>query len=248
MLQYLLSGIELHIDKGFGITADSYYKSAEHLYKDPYEYFNLTQQAEMPQSFLYRHSIELYLKSLIIIFHKQLNINYGTVQANSDDPEILIGNKWQKLYTCHYIDKLYFYWLNSLLIPNIERLNKVASQGDWQVNEEISDSIKTICKYDLDSSYFRYPITKNASMDTHKYSMKKIKTKDIVSIVKDIKKENPTSGNSLTMLYYDDNDNLVDAYTKRSNILLVVRNAMKEVAHYFHCIHIMSRATLCNGM
>jgi hypothetical protein len=73
-MKYLLTGIQLHPDKGFGITADSYYKSAEHLMTNHFEFYDSTQQAEMPQNFLFRHSIELYLKSLIIIFHRELKI------------------------------------------------------------------------------------------------------------------------------------------------------------------------------
>lgn len=30
-MNYLMTGIELHLDKGFGITADSYFESAEFL-------------------------------------------------------------------------------------------------------------------------------------------------------------------------------------------------------------------------
>jgi hypothetical protein len=47
-MQYLMTGIELHPDKGFGITADSYYASAEHLTTNHFEYYDSTQQAEMP--------------------------------------------------------------------------------------------------------------------------------------------------------------------------------------------------------
>lgn len=52
-MQYLMTGIELHLDKGFGITADSYYASAEHLMTNHFEHYDSTQQAEMPQNFLF---------------------------------------------------------------------------------------------------------------------------------------------------------------------------------------------------
>ena len=147
-MNYLMTGIELHPDKGFGITADSYYKSAEHLMINHFEHYDITQQAEMPQNFLYRHSIELYLKSLIIIFHRKLKLDYGTVAFNSDEPEIFTDRQWRKLYTCHFIDKLYDYWLNKLLIPNIELLNEVAPKGDWTEAKEITDLFPIISRYD----------------------------------------------------------------------------------------------------
>src|SRR5690606_2170631 len=108
--------IKKHIDKGFGITADSYYHSAEHLKDNHFEHYDVVQQAEMPQMYLYRHSIELYLKSLIVIFHNVLKINYGTVPYNSNEPELLVNGQWRKLYASHYIDALYNYWLTQLLL------------------------------------------------------------------------------------------------------------------------------------
>ena len=92
-MTYLFTGIETHIDKGFGVTADAYKKSAEFLETNDFEHFNITQQAEMPQNYLFRHSIELYLKSLILIFHRKLKINYGNYAFDSDHPEIYIKGK-----------------------------------------------------------------------------------------------------------------------------------------------------------
>ncbi|MFD2554594.1 hypothetical protein [Sphingobacterium tabacisoli] len=248
-MQYLMTGIELHLDKGFGITADAYYKSAEHLQDNPFEHYKITQQAELPQSFLYRHSIELYLKSLIIIFHNKLEIDYGTVKFNSEEPEILTDGIWRKLYSCHFIDKLYDYWLNNLLLPNIDLLNEIAPKGDWQEIRKTSELIPLICKYDRDSSYFRYPITKNSSLDHQKHSMQKFKADTLTKFFKEIQDKKQTSANGgLTMLLVDDDDNIVNAFKKDESVLSDVRDAIKEVAYYFHCIHIMTRVTLCGGM
>lgn len=248
-MQYLMTGIELHPDKGFGITADSYYKSAEHLMKNRFEYYNVTQQAEMPQNFLFRHAIELYLKSLIIIFHRKLKLNYGTVLFDSEEPEIFTDGHWRKLYTCHYIDKLYEYWLNNLLLPNIKVLNEIAPEGDWQETKKITNMFPVISKYDQDSSYFRYPITKNSSLDSKKYTMQKFKATNVKQFVKEIQdQKSNTKKGSFTMLLVDDSDNIVEAFKQTENVLADVRDALKEVAFYFNCIHIMTRVTLCRGM
>ncbi len=248
MMQYLLSGIESHPDKGFGVTADAYYKNAQHLEENPIEDYDFIQQAEMPQNFLYRHAIELYLKSLIVIFHKRLEINYGTVPFDSDEPEIFIDGKWKKLYTCHFIDKLYEYWLNQLLLPNIDKLKELAPMGEWKEYEEITKSFDSICEYDRDSSYFRYPITKNASFDNKKYSIKKLTATEIESLFTNTE-EKPDSATKrkLISLFVDKDDNVVDAYGKKDNILSEVRDALKKVATYFYSIHIMTRVTICNG-
>ena len=248
-MQYLLTGIELHPDKGFGITADAYYQSAEHLMTNHFEHYDSSQQAEMPQNFLFRHSIELYLKSLIIIFHRELKINYGNVPFDSEEPEMFADGQWRKLYNSHYIDKLYNYWLNNLLLPNIDILKKVAPKGDWQEAKHINELLPIICKYDQDSSYFRYPITKNSLLDSEKFTMQKFKAKNIEGMVEEIKEQEASNKKgTITMLLVDDNEQILDAYKHIGNILTDVRDALKEVAFYFNCMHIMSRMTLCGGM
>ncbi|MEZ7507336.1 hypothetical protein [Flavobacterium sp. Arc2] len=65
-MTYLFTGIDTHIDKGFGVTADADIKSADFLQTNNFDHFNITQPTEIPQNYLYRHSTELYLKSLPI--------------------------------------------------------------------------------------------------------------------------------------------------------------------------------------
>lgn len=249
-MNFIMTGIELHPDFGFGITADSYYKSAEHLRTNHFEFYDATQQAEMPQNFLFRHSIELYLKSLIIIFHKKLKIDYGDLPFDSNEPKIETAEgKWRNLYTCHFIDVLYDYWLNKLLIPNIAELKKLAPKGDWVESKKISDLFPIVCKYDQDSSYFRYPITKNSNLDDKKYTMQKFKAGTLEEFMKEIQKpKTDKEKGGITMLLVDDEDNITEAFNNKENLLTDVRDGLKEIAFYFHCIHIMTRVTLCGGM
>lgn len=249
-MNYIMTGIELHPDFGYGITADSYYKSAEHLMTNHFEHYNITQQAEMPQNFLFRHSIELYLKSLIIIFHKKLKMDYGDLPFDSDQPKIEIeAGKWRNLNTCHFIDVLYDYWLNRLLLPNVAELKKLAPKGDWVETKNISDLFPIVCKYDQDSSYFRYPITKNSTLDVKKHTMQKFKAGTLEEFMKEIQKpKSDKEKGGITMLLVDDNDNITEAFNNKENLLTDVRDGLKEIAFYFHCIHIMTRVTLCGGM
>lgn len=243
-----MTGIELHPDFGFGVTADAYYKSAEHLMQNHFEHYDVTQQAEMPQNFLFRHTIELYLKSLIILFHKKLEIDYGTVPFDSIEPEAKFDGKWRKLYTCHYIDKLYQYWLSELLLPNIERLQNIAPEGDWVEYKKVTELFEIISKYDQDSSYFRYPITKNIGLDEEKYSIQKFKAVNLENFLEEIKERKSNGKGKITMLMLDDEDNITNAFSKEENILSDVRDALKEVAYYFNGMHVMCRVVLFEGM
>ena len=135
-------------------------------------------------------------------------------------------------------------------MPNIERLKESAPKGDWQETAKITSLFEIISKYDQDSSYFRYPITKNSSLDSKKYTMQKFKSTDnMEQFVKEIQEpKSETKKGSFTMLLVDDNDNIVEAFKQTDNVLSDVRDALREVALYLNCIHIMTRITLCGGM
>tara|TARA_B100000780_G_C21102941_1_gene445211 strand:+ start:1277 stop:2023 length:747 start_codon:yes stop_codon:yes gene_type:complete len=248
-MNYFFTGIELHPDFGFGITADSYYNSAMHLTDNHYENYSVTQQAEMPENFLFRHSIELYIKSLIIIFHKSLKLNYGDRPFDTDRPQIEIEeNKWRDLYSCHYIDILYEYWLTKLLLPFADELKKIASKGEWIETEKISTLLNIVCKYDRDSSYFRYPITKYKELDHDKFTMQKFEVNSLKDHLDNLRnKKSDQKEATLTMLLVD-GDKVLEAFENNQNILSDVRDGLKEIAYYFHCIHLMARITICNGM
>lgn len=177
-----------------------------------------------------------------------LRINYGTVPFDSEEPEILTDGNWRKLYNSHFIDKIYNYWLNNLLLPNRKKLFEIAPKGDWQETQRITQLFSIICKYDQDSSFFRYPITKNTSHDHEKNTIKKIKFDTLKELTQELDKHYKTNKATFTMLLADENDNISSAFIYNENILHNVRDALREVAHYFHCIHIMTRLTLCKGM
>jgi hypothetical protein len=179
---YQLTGIDTHIDFGFGITGEAYYSSAQYLF-DNKENIKSVQQVEMPTSYLYRHSIELFLKSLIIIFHKRLKLNYDNESFDSTKPKVFISGAWKDLYTCHWIDELYNYWLNELLLKHKPRLEEIAPRGEWQEENTISKLFPLLAGYDRDSSFFRYPITKNSSLDQKKYTMQRLDLKNLESIL-----------------------------------------------------------------
>lgn len=82
-MYYLLAPLDKHYDRGFGAVANSFMEAADDLQEDAATGATFLNR-HLPISFLYRHAIELFLKSGIIILHKRLRIPYGT----EGDPEV----------------------------------------------------------------------------------------------------------------------------------------------------------------
>ncbi len=243
---YQLTGIETHIDFGFGITGEAYYSSAQYLF-DNKESIKSIQQVEMPTNYLYRHSIELFLKSLIIIFHKRLNLAYGTEPFDTTKPKAYICGAWKELYSCHWIDELYNYWLNELLLKHKSKLDEIAPKGEWQEENTISKLFPLIASYDRDSSFFRYPITKDFGLDQKKYTMQRLDLNKLQSVFSgEDTRKNKKFGRVFMLLENDDKE-IVEGFERAEDVLDNVTQALKEVSYYFYCIHIMTRITLCGG-
>lgn len=79
--------------------------------------------------------------------------------------------------------------------------------------------------------------------------MQKFKADTLSGFIKEIQDPTKTYGKgTFTMLLVDDEDNIIEAFKHKKDVLSSVRDALQEVAFYFHCIHIMTRVTLCGGM
>lgn len=247
-MQYSLTGIDTHLDFGFGITGESYYHSAEHLYENK-EKIQTFQQVEMPINFLYRHSIELILKSLIIIFHKRLQLPYGAEPFDTINPKACIDKKWKALDCCHWIGELYTYWCKELLLKHKSDLDRIAPNDDWQEEKFITDFFPLISTYDRDSSFFRYPVTKKSTtLDPEKYTMQRLDHERLGDIFAESTNNGKVqTGGRIFMLLKNENDEIVDGFQRNENVLDNVTHALREVSNYLICIHIKARVTLCNG-
>lgn len=239
LLKYMMTDISTHIDLGFGITASNFRQTA--LFLDE-NYDDSVYTGEMPILYLYRHSVELFLKSLITIFHRKLELPYkeGKVAFDNNIPFIKSEkNQWREITKCHDISTLYHYYLE-LIEDNKDLLVDKAPNGDWNIiNPDNQKYVDLIKGYDFDSTYFRYPFTKNKNVDNKKFSVKKVDPEDVLTQFK------PNRTQS-TLLIFNDNEEVVQAHVNTKVDLKNLTNAIKELSYYFDCIHAMSRATLCN--
>ncbi len=154
---YFFAPLDTHFDKGFGAIADSFFNAAV-LLKEQHNRGML--HGHLPICFSFRHAIELFLKGSIIIVHSSLELPYGN-EPHTTEPKIPNENgKLKSIYSLHDIDLFYAY-LSNLLVSNKNKLCEVTNT-DWAFDVGISDKFKRLKEIDPTSSYFRYPMDKNA--------------------------------------------------------------------------------------
>jgi hypothetical protein len=168
-VNYLLAPLHSHFDMGFGATGNAFKMAADHLETcegtKEYALFN----NNLPVNFLYRHAIELHLKSAIVIFHKRFRLPYGTLAFDAD-PMVKLEGTWKPFNRVHGIAALWHY-VTELFKEHAEWLGENTTTN-WTFEREADDDVATIEAGDPRSTFFRYPTTKDLAADVRKSSMK----------------------------------------------------------------------------
>src|SRR5688500_3276799 len=99
-MHYFLMPLNQHSDNGLGVTGDAFEETAKFL-KDNLKAIS-GGHVHLPISFIYRHAIELYLKSIITVLHKGLKLPYGD---EPHDGQVMVPMKgmWKPIYAVHSI-------------------------------------------------------------------------------------------------------------------------------------------------
>jgi hypothetical protein len=231
-LNYTFLPLNAHIDGGFGAIADSFMKAANNLDQNDGKTFS---NSHLPINFLYRHAIELYLKSIIIVIHTSLNLSYGT----KADPHILINEKWKPITTVHSIENLFEYF-KSLVNQNKDRLSEIC-QTDWSdIPLELEESIKKVVQIDDTSIYFRYP-SRDLSTNNKKSSWKQTSQKMLSSSIK--KDAKP----SKIFVEVNDQGNTAKIYQFEHEPLGQSSLAIQTAAEFLEGAHLGIRSDLAGG-
>lgn len=245
-MQYRFTDPETHIDFGLGVLASDFYETAEFLWNKNEDRMK---KGLLPNLFLYRHSIELYLKSLIIIIHKKMELNYkdGTISFDSKDAYVKYvdsngENKWKKLTTSHFISTLYYYF-EELIIEHEDNLREISSQEMSKIinpsNRQIVNHIK---EYDDKSTYFRY-VDLNEGKREDKEAEKKY-NKKIAFEAFNPDEQKPTTA----LLVVNNTDEVVEIHQNSKEIPLKdLSKDLRSLADYLSGIHTMFRTCLCYG-
>lgn len=157
-----MTPLDTHIDGGFGAMADSFMKAAQNLFQDEDKSFS---NKHLPTNFLYRHAIELYLKSIIIVVHSSLGLAYGP----HSEPHIFLirSNKWKSITTVHSIKDLYQYF-EDLMSQNKQAITDITHNNWADIPSKLKDAIADVAQVDDTSTYFRYPSMEDAQANNHK--------------------------------------------------------------------------------
>ena len=170
---YMMAPLEEHYDDGFGAVGEAFLRAAELLGKasDGKPIF----LEDLPEIFLLRHAIELFLKSGIIIMHRRLRLPFGPEPSSSPKPFLLTASgAWKTLYKTHDLAELYWYWKKLLVDHNEALTTCMKFTTDIGVPPELDRWIDTLGALDPNSDYFRYPVSKNRTADKEKSPFKEV--------------------------------------------------------------------------
>jgi hypothetical protein len=219
-MKYHLTPLHLQFDYGFGLTADAFKSFAEK--SEALLEVNSFEPTHLPYNFLLRHSIELYLKGIIVTIQKKLSLPKG---YNNSDPFLYmeILGKFVSIENEHSI-KVLFDYFKKLITDNKSSYNSF-TKTDWtDFPEGLQKNVELIQSVDSDSTQFRYPKTKNTAFDVAKSSMKKAKPEDILR-----KANDPNSPPVTVMAFKNEHDEIVETYVLDDNPTEKLTKALKEV-------------------
>ncbi|HZZ26877.1 MAG TPA: hypothetical protein VFE46_02625 [Pirellulales bacterium] len=209
MFEKMLMPLNRHFDDGHEGAADAFKEAAEKLETND-ESSVRSINAHLPINFLYRHAIELYLKSAIVTVHRSLGLPSGD-GPHERDPLVKDKGKWRRLDRTHSV-KVLLVELDRLIRDYNDRI-KLKSNGNWESPEELHEWIDVIEKADQGSTYFRYAKSGNPTADNAKSSFQPVGPQDLRAAADG---DQPPG---MFLLMLDDDENVVEAFGHKRNLL-----------------------------
>jgi hypothetical protein len=163
---YYFMPLDSHFDRGYGVIGDAYLEAADELAKVEANEQRL--HAHLPTNYLYRHAVELYLKSMIVMMHTAFEISTNTPAPKP--PRVLLHGKSWRFDKVHTVGGL---WdcLNRLMKKHKVAL-QATSNTNWSELEECEPWLNEIDAVDLTGTLQKYPTSGNEAADRQKASFK----------------------------------------------------------------------------
>jgi hypothetical protein len=239
-MQYLMAPLEEHYDDGFGAVGVAFKEAAEVLAEaseGKHIFWN-----HLPEIFLLRHAIELFLKSGIIIMHRKLQIPYGSEPHTSAKPMLLTSTgNWKSLFGTHSLSDLYAHW-KKLITENKGNLTAHTTyKPDMSVPEELDAWIDALGEADPNSDYFRYPISKKAETDKEKSSFKEVPVDSLFP------SENKDKESVMALVTKNADGEWVRAFKLDESPQRDIAEAARNAAKVLNDFHAMMRIELTAG-
>lgn len=191
-MNYLMLPLDKHSDDGLGATGEAFEAAATALAAQAETL--RTFHVHLPINFLYRHAIELFLKSMVVVLHRGLAVPYGD-HAHDGPAFVMESGKWKAIHKVHSVAVLWEH-VQSLIGDHAAEL-RARCRTDWQAApEELAGDIAAIEKADASSTYFRYPDARRPT-EEEKSSWKAKHPEDIIASAKTTGK--PTMSVLLTL-------------------------------------------------
>lgn len=231
--------LEHHIDGGLGAIGEAFEEAAKTLAANAREID--TSHPHLPISFLYRHAIELYLKSVIVVIHRTLQVPYGP--NPHEGPAFLpVEGKWKPLHRVHSVGTLWTRFVELVAI-HAEELGE-RWQTNWQaIPDELPGMIKVIEKADASSTFFRYPDGRDLVAEAAKSSWKQA---DPEALLAQLQQPGAKPVKSL-MLLQPDGETITAMFQHDSAPLAELTRILAAVADQLSNAHIGLRVELADG-
>lgn len=228
---YQFAPLSQHFDGGLGATGDAFKEAGDKLSRRRRK--GALYNPHLPQNFLYRHAIELYLKSVVVILHRVLDLG-------KEGPKITVGGKASSIYRVHQISSLYAH-LKSVLNQNEQRIKAISGFGPKSLSLELDGWIRTIADADDSSTYFRYPSTDNQQKNHEKSSFKSISPIELAISTQ------AAQPKQFSLAFVDEDGAIKKGFQLDQDPIAQVGQALKRAVSEFSGIHFGVRMEFSQG-
>ncbi|MGE4502602.1 MAG: hypothetical protein AB7D03_07015 [Thiomicrospira sp.] len=228
-MNYFITPPSTHYDGGLGTTGCNFRHAAETLKEH-----SSPADGILPISYLHRHAVELFLKSIIFILQKKYNLRFGETYS-INRPGIKVNGKWVSMENTHNLSDLYSYFSETYescknLLPE--------SAKQWNFPSDVNTKINRVSGTDPKSTFFRYPKAGSEQQDYKKSKVQKVKFEGAF--------ENQNKPRKLVLMF-DENEKLMETYDLDSDALSGVQHDLEYLSDFFLGVHGAFRAELTNG-